>query len=135
MAPLKALRPDQLCRVCDAGQFDFETTADLEDLDGAIGQERAIDAIRFGIGIRRPGYNLYALGPPGTGKTAVLRQFIDPQAAAEPVPDDICYVNNFAEAHKPNALRLPPGRGMPRAGRTGRTPPSPGSRTRAPSPG
>ena len=113
MAPLKALRPDQLCRVCDAGQFDFETTADLEDLDGAIGQERAIDAIRFGIGIRRPGYNLYALGPPGTGKTAVLRQFIDPQAAVEPVPDDICYVNNFAEAHKPNALRLPPGRGMP----------------------
>jgi lon-related putative ATP-dependent protease len=112
MAPVQPLRADQLCRTCDGSQFDFETTAELEDLDEIIGQERAVGAVQFGIGIRREGYNLFALGPSGTGKRTTIGQFLDRKAAAEPVPSDWCYVNNFEQAHKPRALRLPPGQGI-----------------------
>mgnify|MGYP001821847422 CR=1 FL=1 len=106
---IRALSAQQLCQRCDPSQFDFETSADLEDLNEIIGQERAVDAIHFGIGIQREGYNLFALGPSGTGKRTTIGQFLDGKAAAEPVPSDWCYVNNFDQPHRPRALRLPPG--------------------------
>ena len=112
MAPVQPLRADQLCRTCDGSQFDFETTAELEDLNEIIGQERAVGAVQFGIGIRREGYNLFTLGPSGTGKRTTIGQFLDRKAAAAPVPSDWCYVNNFEQAHKPRALRLPSGQGV-----------------------
>ena len=111
MAPVESLRPEQLCRNCDGSQFDFESTAELEDLSDIIGQERAVNAVQFGIGIRREGYNLFALGPSGTGKRTTISQFLEQKASAEPVPSDWCYVNNFEQSHKPRALRLPPGQG------------------------
>jgi lon-related putative ATP-dependent protease len=112
MTTVQPLKADQLCRACDESQFDFETTAELEDLGEIIGQERAVDAIHFGIGIQREGYNLFALGPSGTGKRTTIRQFLDRKAAAEPIPSDWCYVNNFEQSHRPRALRLPSGQGV-----------------------
>jgi lon-related putative ATP-dependent protease len=108
-ASVKPLRPDILFRRCDPAAFAFETTADLKPLEEILGQKRAVDAVTFGIGMRREGYNLYVLGPPGIGKHTLARQFLDRQAAAEPVPADWCYVNNFDDPHKPHALKLPPG--------------------------
>lgn len=111
MATVLPLDAEALCRICDPDQFTFETTAELDDLQEVIGQDRAVDAIHFGIGIQRPGYNLFALGPNGTGKhTSVLRS-LEKKAASEPVPSDWCYVNNFDQPHIPNALRLPAGQG------------------------
>ncbi len=109
---IEPLPPQQLRQTCDPSQFDFETTAELKDLSEIIGQERAVEAIQFGIGIQREGYNLFALGPSGTGKRTTIRQFLDQKAAAEPIPSDWCYVNNFEQPHKPRALRLPPGQGV-----------------------
>ncbi|MBE9506530.1 MAG: AAA family ATPase [Chloroflexi bacterium] len=106
------LSAQQLRQTCDPSQFDFETTDELEDLNEIVGQERAVDAILFGMGIRREGYNLFALGPSGTGKRTTIRQFLDRKAAAEPTPSDWCYVNNFEQPHRPRALRLPPGQGV-----------------------
>lgn len=106
--PAEALR-----RCCDAADFDFESTSDLPPLEDVIGQDRAVEAIRFGVGIKQPGYNLFALGPSGVGKEHLVRRTLEAKAAQEPVPDDWCYVNNFAEAHKPSALRLPAGRAAP----------------------
>ena len=57
---------------CDPAGFGFETTAELEDLEGAIGQARAVDAVRFGVEVGREGYNVFALGPPGTGKRTLV---------------------------------------------------------------
>jgi lon-related putative ATP-dependent protease len=111
MATVQPLTAEQLCQVCDVSQFDFETTAELEDLSEIVGQERAVEAILFGIGIRREGYNLFALGRSGTGKRTAIGQFLDWKAAAEPIPSDWCYVNNFEQSHRPRALRLPPGQG------------------------
>ncbi|MDO8932754.1 MAG: AAA family ATPase [Rhodocyclaceae bacterium] len=105
------LPAQQLHHPCDPGQFDFQTTADLADLAEIVGQMRAMEAIRFGTGIRRDGYNLFVLGPAGTGKTSTVRQFLQKKAAAEQCPSDWCYVNNFAHPHKPRALKLPSGKG------------------------
>jgi lon-related putative ATP-dependent protease len=110
MGLVKPLETTALYQRCDPTQFTFATTADLEDLTEVIGQERAVEAVRFGIGIRREGFNLFALGPEGTGKYAVVRHYLERQAATPP-PSDWCYVYNFVESHKPNALRLPPGGG------------------------
>ena len=105
------LVPQQLHHPCDPEQFRFHTTADLEDLTEIIGQARAMDAVRFGAGIRHEGYNLFVLGPSGMGKRSLVRQLLEKKASDEHEPDDWCYLNNFAQPHKPQALRLPSGRG------------------------
>jgi len=108
--PVEKLETAALCRRCDAAAFDFSTTADIADLPGFIGQARAVEAVNFGIGIRRNGFNLFALGPAGTGKQAFVRRHVEARAASEAVPSDWCYVNNFADNRKPRALELPPGK-------------------------
>lgn len=111
MREISALPPTALCWRCDPGCFDFETTEQLEDLSEFVGQTRALDAVRFGITIRREGYNLYVLGPPGVGKRTIVQSFLEKKSADEPTPDDWCYVNNFDDPHQPRALQLPAGRG------------------------
>ena len=111
MTSAMQLPPDALLRRCAVDQFDFETTAELDDLTEVFGQQRALEALRFGVGIRHDGFNLYAMGPSGTGKHTIVRQFLEQRAAEEAVPADWCYVNNFDLAHKPRALQLPSGRG------------------------
>ena len=112
MTDITPLQPAQLYRSCNPDEFRFDTTADLEDLSEIIGQARAIDALHFGIGIRREGYNLFALGPAGTGKHSIVTLSLQRRAAAEPVASDWCYVNNFQDPHKPVAIELPPGKGI-----------------------
>jgi lon-related putative ATP-dependent protease len=112
MSNLKPLAPEELYQAVDPAGFDFENTADLEDLTTVIGQERAVESIRFGITIRQKGYNLFALGPKGVGKQTALTRFIEQDAAARPVPDDWCYVYDFEQPHRPNAIQLPAGRGV-----------------------
>jgi lon-related putative ATP-dependent protease len=108
----RRLKAEILYRDTDFGPLDFETTEDLETLDGVVGQPRAVDAIRFGIGIQQEGYNIFVLGPTGTGKRGFIAQFFEDQAADEPVPDDWCYLYNFDQPHKPMAIHLPAGMGV-----------------------
>jgi lon-related putative ATP-dependent protease len=110
--PINKLEPEVLYRRCDAGQFEFETTAELEDLAELVGQPRAVEAVNFGVGIQQDGYNLFALGPAGTGKQAFIRHYVETRATAEKVPSDWCYVNNFSDPRKPAALKLPPGKAI-----------------------
>ncbi|NJN81456.1 MAG: AAA family ATPase, partial [Caldilineaceae bacterium] len=81
MGAVSPLQPEELYRRCDPAQFDFETTDDLGNLVDFIGQDRPIKAIELGIGIRRKGYNIFALGPAGTGKYTLLSHFIEERAA------------------------------------------------------
>ena len=106
--PAKLL-PAQLFNRCDPGEFSFGTTADLDGTTEIAGQQRALEAIRLGMGIRRDGFNLFALGPSGTGKESAVLQFLNAIAPKEARPDDWCYVYNFAKPRNPRALRLPPG--------------------------
>ncbi len=113
MATLRVeeLGPAALYRKYDPAEFSFETTGDLDDLTGTIGQERAVAAIEFAAGIAREGYNMFALGVPGTGRHSVVRQYLEKHAAQRPVPPDVCYVHNFDESDKPRLLLLPAGSG------------------------
>jgi predicted ATP-dependent protease len=106
------LPPESLYRPCDLKQLDFKTTADLEVLTEFVGQDRALQAIQFGVGIRRQGFNLFLLGPAGTGKHRIAQTLLEEKAASEATPDDWCYVNNFENPENPRAMRLPPGRGV-----------------------
>ena len=108
----RELSAQALCRRCDLSRFDFETTGDLSPLSDFVGQQRAMRAVEFGAGIASHGFNIYAQGMPGSGKTTLIRKFLEQIAANEPTPDDWCYLNNFDDRHKPRALRLPAGQGM-----------------------
>ncbi len=110
--PASPLSPESLFRKCDPDQFSFQDTRDLEDINGILGQPRALEAIHFGIGIEQDGYNIFALGPSGTGKQSILVQQFSERAASQPVPHDWCYVHNFDHPHQPNAIQLPPGQGQ-----------------------
>lgn len=109
---VKPLHTKQLHHRCDPAQFKFKSTAELEEVSDIVGQARAVGAVRFGIGMRRAGYNLFAFGPTGVGKHTLVRGFIEKQALIEPTASDWCYVNNFDQPHKPHALQLPPGQGV-----------------------
>ena len=111
MTQITPLSPDSLYRPCDTDGFTFTTTAELEDLSEGIGQMRAIDAAHFGIGMRHAGYNLYVMGPPGSGKRYLIRQLLDRRVGEEAKPADWCYVHNFTQPHKPRAIQLPAGMG------------------------
>jgi lon-related putative ATP-dependent protease len=111
MAEAHRLSASALRWSCDAEQLGIKTTQELEDLHEILGQARALDAVQFGIGIRRDGYNMFVLGPPGLGKKSTVNHFLTRKSSTEPPPDDWVYVNNFEQSHKPIALRLPHSRG------------------------
>ena len=103
------LSPDELWNPCDAALFDFKDTAALPGEVTIIGQERAVQAIDFGMSITSVGYNVYALGFSGTGRTTTIHTFLDRIAAGQPVPNDWIYVYNFSDPNRPNAVSMPPG--------------------------
>ena len=111
MPSIKPLTPDRLCHTCNSDRFSFTTTAELEDLDQAVGQMRAIEAAQFGMGMRHAGYNLYVMGPAGIGKRFLVHRLLEQRVAEEPPPSDWCYVNNFSQPHKPRVIHLPAGMG------------------------
>ncbi len=106
---MNKLGRDDLFRACDPEHFEFETTMELEDVD-IVGQPRAVDAIRFGIGIEQEGFNLFAMGPSGVGKHHVVARYLEQRAREQRVPRAWCYVHNFDEPRSPKVISFPPGR-------------------------
>ena len=101
-----------LYHICDESEFDFETTEELQDIGEDLGQQRAMDALKFGIGMRHEGYNLFVLGSTGLGKHTAVHKLLDKESRDLPTPDDWCYVNNFDHPHTPRVLKVPAGRGL-----------------------
>ncbi|MGC9522879.1 MAG: Lon protease family protein [Anaerolineae bacterium] len=106
------LDPTELYRRTDLSDLEFETTDDLEDLKEVVGQPRAVDAIRFGTGMRDAGFNIYALGPTGLEKRDLVQRYFQSRAQEAPTPSDWCYVYNFEQEHQPVAIELPAGKGV-----------------------
>ena len=104
------LSPESLRWTCDPSMFSFKTTADIPPLKGIVEQDRPARAIHFGLDITSPGYNIYVSGLTGTGKTTVIKTFLEEIAAKMPSPDDWCYVYNFRDSNCPTILNLPAGR-------------------------
>jgi lon-related putative ATP-dependent protease len=110
--PLNPLPIADLRRRCDPSIFPFETTETLEPLDGFMGQDRALAAMNFGTSIEHPGFHLFILGTPGTGRHTAVRKYLDALAATRPAPTDWVYVNDFSLSERPKALSLPAGRAV-----------------------
>ena len=108
----RRLDPGALYHYTDPEQLDFETTEEMEALTEVIGQPRAVEAMRFGMGIDEKGYNIYAMGPPGIGKQSLMRRFFEEKASEEAAPSDWCYVKSFEDDNKPRAIELPAGKGV-----------------------
>ncbi len=106
---ISVLKSEQLYTKCDPKKFDFNTTAELEERLSALGQDRALSAVEIGINIKSKGYNLFCLGPEGTGKTSLVKRVLMREAKSRPTPDDWAYVYNFEEPYRPHAIRFAPG--------------------------
>jgi len=105
--PLQDLR----CH-CQPSLFNFETTAEIDPLDGVIGQERAVRAITFGLEMKSAGYNIFVTGPEGTGKTTIVQGIVRKKAQTLSTPPDWCMVNNFKNEYHPKAISMNPGQGV-----------------------
>jgi len=106
---IEPLHFSQLYTHCNADTFEFDSTEELEPLTKIIGQDNALKAINFGTDIKQEGFNLYAMGPSGSGKHSAVKAFLQKKADTEPTPNDWCYVNNFKDHRKPIAIEMPPG--------------------------
>jgi len=105
----RELMPAELCRRSEPTALAFETTDELADVGQVPGQERALSAIEFGVGIEHEGYNLFAMGPEGLGGHAIVLRHLEQRAAGRATPSDWCYVYDFETQRKPRALELPAG--------------------------
>ena len=96
-------------KFCDPSVIQCKTTEELSPSDDIIGQDRALKALSFGLEIKEKGFNVYAAGAPGTGKTTTVSAFLEDKAKDQSEPPDWCYVYNFQNSSEPNAIRLTPG--------------------------
>jgi ATP-dependent Lon protease len=95
---------------CDPGRIPFETTAQAEPLEGVIGQDRAIRALKMGVELSAPGYNIFVCGLAGTSRGGTILRMIEEMRPTTKTSLDRCYVNNFKNPDRPRLLALQPGR-------------------------
>ncbi len=107
------LPAEKLTWRCDLSFLPFACTAEMTPLEDFIGQERAMRAIEFGLGVNKPGFNIFVTGLTGTGKTSIIKAFLKKitsqqmtPSADSPTPEDWCYVYNFIDADRPQALKI-----------------------------
>ena len=106
------LSVEELYKCCDPGIFTFHTTDELPMFYGTIGQERALDALGFGLSLESTGFNIFLLGENGTGRITTIKSILMQKAVSEPVPPDWCYVYNFKDPDAPIAISLEPGEAL-----------------------
>ena len=104
--PISMLAP-----AIEADRLGFTDTRQVAPLDETIGQERAVEALEFGLRMESAGFNIYVSGPVGTGKGTLVRQMVRRLARDGPTPPDWCYVNNFQDQARPYCLSFPAGQG------------------------
>ncbi len=107
--PFREALPEQLRWRCDPAAFGFETTADLQPLEGIVGQDRAIKALQLGIELYGPGYNIFVCGLSGTGRFTTIHQVLKDITPHCPPAPDRCYVHNFQRPEQPRLLDMPRG--------------------------
>ncbi|MBW1797449.1 MAG: AAA family ATPase [Deltaproteobacteria bacterium] len=109
--PYKEVPLEKLRWRLDPANLSFETTDDLKPLKDIIGQKRGVEAFRFGMGMDKPGYNVFVTGMAGTGRMSTVRKLIEEMSKKGRVPGDLCYMNNFENPEAPLLLRLKNGTG------------------------
>jgi len=115
MANLKAskpkeLKPEDLRWHCNPDIFEFDSTVDLKPIEGIIGQERALKALKLGVDLRSPGYNVFIAGLSGTGKATTVKKMLETISSHCPPLFDYTYVNNFKDPDRPALLTFKVGK-------------------------
>jgi ATP-dependent Lon protease len=103
------LLPKDLRWMCNPAIFDFQSTGELEPIEGILGQDRALNAIKLGVNLRSPGYNIYISGLSGTGKATTVKKILEKTSENTPSLKDYAYVNNFSDPDRPILLVFPAG--------------------------
>jgi lon-related putative ATP-dependent protease len=104
------LKPGDLRWKCNPDIFKFASTIDLEPIEGILGQERALKALKIGVGLHSPGYNIYIAGLSGTGKATTVKKMLEQISSDCPPLKDYAYVNNFKDEDRPALLVFPSGK-------------------------
>jgi hypothetical protein len=100
----RAVPLDSLRWRLDPAVLPFETTENLQPLKEIIGQDRGVEAFKFGMGINKQGYNVFVTGTANTGRLATVRKLLEDISISKKegaVPDDLCFVNNFKTPEAP----------------------------------
>lgn len=105
----KELKTSELRWMCNPQILDFESTEELEPIEGILGQERALNAIKLGVNLRSPGYNIYIAGLSGTGKATTVQKILETVSGKATNLKDYVYVNNFKDTDRPTLLTFPAG--------------------------
>ena len=95
----------------DPSTLPFDTTDALDPLKEIIGQQRGVEAFRFGIDMEKPGYNVFVTGAAGSGRMATVKRLLEEMSKKDGRPDDLCYVNCFKDPESPVLIRLRGGSG------------------------
>ena len=106
------LKASDLRCICDHRVFKFKNTSQIKPLDEVIGQERAVQALEFGLNMNHSGYNIFVTGLEGTGKSTIVKDYVTKHARTLPKPNDWCLVNNFKDEFRPRAIEVPSGRAV-----------------------
>ncbi len=110
--PYEPLPVDALRWRCDPAALPFRSTADVRPIDEVIGQDTAVEALRFGLEIHAPGQNVFVRGLTGTGRTTLVHRLLKEMRPSCPRARDYCYVHNFEHPDRPRLITLPRGRGQ-----------------------
>ena len=106
----RKLKPEELKWTCSADSFDFESTNALKPIEGIIGQERALKALKLGVDLKSPGYNIFITGLSGTGKYTTIKKTLEAISPNGKKLYDYAYVNNFKDPDRPILLIFPAGK-------------------------
>ena len=106
------LKHQDLKWICDTSLLDFETTNDVKPIEGIVGQERALKALKVGVDLKSPGYNIFITGLSGTGKFTTIKMMLETIASGNVKLNDYAYVNNFQDEDRPTLLKFPAGKAV-----------------------
>ncbi|MBN2208901.1 MAG: AAA family ATPase [Candidatus Coatesbacteria bacterium] len=111
MAEVKTeeLKPEDLRWSFKRYDFPFGKAEDAEPVQGTVGQERAISALKTGLRLPGRGYNVFVCGLSGTGRRSSVKEIVKHIEAVSPPPPDRCYVHDFSAPDRPLLLTLQKG--------------------------
>ena len=110
---LLELGPEKLRWRCELSRIPFETTAQAQKREGFVGQERALRALKMGVELSAPGYNVFVCGLAGTSRGGTIAQMIEDLHPVTKPSLDRCYVNNFKIPDRPRLLTVTRGSATP----------------------
>jgi predicted ATP-dependent protease len=108
---IRKLAVDELAWSCPDDWLEWSSSGDVEAASTIVGQDRAVEAIAFGLDMPGIGYNVFVTGLSGTGRLTTIKRYLEQVDGEHSAPDDVCFVFNFRNPEEPRVLFLAAGAG------------------------